>query len=41
MSIADKYRPHYTYMDYLVWERRWGLIDGMPYAMRPTPAADH
>jgi Uma2 family endonuclease len=41
MSIADKYRPQYSYEDYLLWEGRWELIDGMPYAMSPSPAADH
>ena len=41
MSIADKYRPQFTYKDYLTWEGRWELIDGMPYAMSPAPAADH
>lgn len=41
MSIADKYRPHYTYEDYLLWEGRWELIEGMPYAMSPAPAPDH
>ena len=41
MSIADKYRPQFTYEDYLLWEGRWELIDGMPYAMSPAPAADH
>ena len=39
--IADKYRPHYTYEDYLLWEGRWELIDGMPYAMSPFPSVDH
>jgi Uma2 family endonuclease len=41
MSIADKYRPQFTYEDYLLWEGRWELIEGMPYAMSPSPAADH
>ena len=41
MSIAGKYRPHYTYEDYLLWEGRWELIEGMPYAMSPTPVIDH
>lgn len=40
MSIADKYRPQFTYNDYLVWEGRWELIDGMPYAMSPEPAPE-
>ncbi len=41
MSIADKYRPQFTYEDYLIWEGRWELIDGMPYAMSPAPAPRH
>jgi Uma2 family endonuclease len=41
MSIGDKYRPHYTYEDYLLWEGRWELIEGMPYAMSPAPAPNH
>ena len=41
MSIADKYRPQFTYEDYLLWEGRWELIDGMPYAMSPAPAPLH
>jgi hypothetical protein len=36
MSIADKYRPQFTYEDYSLWEGRWELIDGMPYAMSPS-----
>ncbi|MEJ7737784.1 MAG: Uma2 family endonuclease [Chitinophagaceae bacterium] len=41
MSIADKYRPQFTYTDYCQWEGRWELIDGMPYAMSPAPAISH
>ena len=41
MSIAAKYRPHYTYDDYCQWEGRWELIEGMPYAMAPAPAPQH
>jgi len=41
MSIADKYRPQFTYDDYLLWEGRWELIDGMPYAMSPAPSPNH
>jgi len=40
MSIAEKYCPHYTYEDYLLWEGRWELIEEMPYAMSPAPAAE-
>lgn len=41
MSIADKYRPQFTYEDYCQWEGRWELIEGMPYAMSPAPAPLH
>lgn len=41
MSIADKYRPQFTYDDYVLWEGRWELIDGMPYAMSPAPGLYH
>lgn len=41
MSIAEKYRPSYTYDDYCQWEGRWELIEGMPYAMSPLPVPDH
>jgi Uma2 family endonuclease len=41
MSIADKYRPRFTYEDYLLWEGKWELIEGMPYAMSPAPAPNH
>ena len=41
MSIAEKYRPHYTYDDYCQWEGRWELIEGMPYTMSPLPVPEH
>ena len=41
MSIAEKYRPYYTYEDYCQWEGRWELIGGMPYAMSPAPVPVH
>jgi Uma2 family endonuclease len=41
MSITDKYRPQFSYEDYLLWEGRWELIEGMPYAISPTPIRDH
>lgn len=41
MSIAGKYRPHYTYDEYCLWEGRWELIEGMPYAMSPAPVPQH
>lgn len=41
MSIAEKYRPYYTYEDYCLWEGKWELIEGMPYAMSPAPTPAH
>ena len=41
MSIAEKYRPYYTYEDYCQWEGNWELIEGMPYAMCPAPIPAH
>ncbi len=41
MSIAEKYRPHYTYDEYCQWEGRWQLIEGMPSAMSPLPVPEH
>jgi len=33
--------PHYTYDDYKQWEGRWELIDGIAYAMSPSPIYEH
>lgn len=33
--------PHYTYDDYRLWEGRWELIRGIPYAMTPSPGIAH
>ena len=33
--------PRYTYDDYLHWEGRWELIDGIAYAMAPMPMIRH
>jgi Uma2 family endonuclease len=41
MSSAVKILPHYTYEDYLQWEGRWELIDGIPFAMSPAPTPRH
>jgi hypothetical protein len=35
-----KILPHYTYRDYLHWEGKWEVIDGIPNAMSPAPAPD-
>ncbi|HEY8689019.1 MAG TPA: Uma2 family endonuclease [Chitinophagaceae bacterium] len=41
MSSAIKILPHYTYEEYCLWEGRWELIDGIPYAMSPAPTPGH
>lgn len=41
MAIAEKYMPHYTYEDYCLWEGKWELIEGLPYAMSPAPVPQH
>ena len=33
--------PHYTYKDYILWEGKWELIHGFPYAMTPAPGLKH
>lgn len=33
--------PNYTYADYALWEGRWELIGGIPYAMNPSPIIGH
>jgi Uma2 family endonuclease len=33
--------PHYVYDDYALWEGRWELIEGIPFAMTPSPSYRH
>ncbi len=33
--------PNYTYDDYILWEGRWEIIQGIPYAMSPMPSPRH
>jgi len=33
--------PSYTYQDYVQWEGDWELVDGIPYAMAPSPVKKH
>jgi Uma2 family endonuclease len=33
--------PHYTLDDYRRWEGRWELIEGIPWAMTPSPGYAH
>lgn len=35
------YIPRYTVEDYRRWEGDWELIDGIPYAMSPSPIIKH
>ncbi len=39
--IAEKYMPRYTIEDYRLWEGDWELIDGVPFAMTPSPFGKH
>ena len=41
MGNAIKILPHYTYEDYIHWEGKWEIIDGVPYAMSPAPVPQH
>lgn len=41
MNNAVKILPHYTYDDYVHWEGRWEIIEGVPYAMSPLPIPKH
>ena len=36
-----KYLPNYSIKDYEQWEGKWELIDGIPYAMSPSPTFFH
>lgn len=38
---AVRILPHYTYNDYLHWEGKWEVIEGIPYAMSPAPVPEH
>ncbi len=40
-AIKLEYLPYYTYDDYKVWEGDWELIEGVPYAMAPSPMKRH
>ena len=33
--------PHYTWNDYLLWERHWEVIHAQAYAMSPAPTIRH
>ena len=38
---SHKYLPSYTIEDYNRWEGDWELINGIPYAMSPSPVRRH
>ncbi len=40
-SINLQDLPHYTYNEYCLWEGRWEIIHGIPYAMTPAPSVNH
>ena len=39
--LKKEYLPHYTYDDYVEWEGRWELMEGVAYAMVPAPVRRH
>jgi Uma2 family endonuclease len=39
--INNTYLPHYTVKEWELWEGKWELIAGIPYAMSPTPGRMH
>lgn len=41
MSSAFKILPHYTYAEWAAWKGQWELIEGIPYAMSPSPVPRH
>ena len=41
MDLARQYLPHYTVEDYANWQGDWELIEGIPYAMAPSPTWKH
>lgn len=41
MGLTEKYIPYYTYKDWIRWEGRWELIEGIPIAMSPMPLPEH
>ncbi|MCX7794449.1 MAG: Uma2 family endonuclease [Thermodesulfovibrionales bacterium] len=41
MKISQKLLPQYKYDDYKHWEGDWELINGIPFAMAPSPLSIH
>ena len=40
-AFKTEYLPHYTYEDYCQWGGNWELIEGVLYAMSPSPTYRH
>lgn len=40
-AFKEEYLPQYSYDDYKLWEGKWELIYGIPYAMSPAPMIKH
>ncbi len=40
-ALKLDYLPNYSYSDYVNWEGNWELINGIPYAMAPSPLRTH
>ncbi|RUM49801.1 MAG: Uma2 family endonuclease [Hydrogenothermus sp.] len=41
MGLVKEYLPYYTIEDYKLWEGDWELIEGIPFAMAPSPFGIH
>jgi len=41
LNLARQYLPYYTVDDYMNWEGDWELVEGIPYAMAPSPVWKH
>ncbi len=41
VATAKEFLPRYTVEDYKFWEGDWELINGVPYAMAPSPIWKH
>ena len=39
--LIEKYIPRYTVEDYKCWDGDWELIDGIVFAMTPSPSGKH
>ncbi len=40
-EVVCRYLPKYRIEDYMRWEGDWELIEGIPYALAPSPVAKH